>query len=60
MLKASDHGELMRKMLTTMLQACIEAEATAHIGATPHERTDSRTTQRNGTRDKLVTRAGDL
>ena len=61
MLKASDDGEWMRKMLTTMLQALIEAEATAHIGAAPHERTDSRTTQRNGTRDKLVTTAaGDL
>ena len=61
MLKASDDGELMRKMLTTMLQALIEAEATAFIGAGPHERTDSRTTQRNGTRDKLVTTAaGDL
>jgi putative transposase len=60
-LKACDDGELMRKMLTTMLQALIEAEATAHIGAAPHERTDSRTTQRNGTRDKLVTTAaGDL
>ncbi len=61
MLKASDDGELMRKMLTTMLQALIDAEATAHIGAGPHERTDRRTTQRNGTRDKLVTTAaGDL
>ena len=60
-LKACDDGELMRKMLTTMLQALIDAEATAHIGAAPHERTDSRTTQRNGTRDKLVTTAaGDL
>ena len=39
----------------------IEAEATAHIGAAPHERTDSRTTQRNGTRDQLVTTGvGDL
>ena len=61
MLKASDDGELMRKMLSTMLQALIEAEATAFIGAAPHERTDTRTTQRNGTRDKLVTIAtGDL
>lgn len=40
----------MRRLLLTMLQAVIEAEAAAHIGAGPHERTDTRTTQRNGTR----------
>ncbi len=40
MLKTSDDGELMRKMLTTMLQALMEAEASAFIGAAPHERTD--------------------
>jgi putative transposase len=51
----------MRRLLTTMLQALIDAEASAFIGAEPHERTDTRTTQRNGTRDKLVTTAaGDL
>ena len=48
-LSSADDGELMRKMLTAMLQALIDAEATAHVGAGPHERTDSRTTQRNGT-----------
>src|SRR3954449_9766361 len=51
----------MRRLLHTMLQAVIDAEATAHIGAGPHERTETRTTQRNGTREKLVaTTAGDL
>jgi putative transposase len=61
MLKSGDDGELMRRLLTTMLQALVDAEATAFIGAEPHERTDTRTTQRNGTRDKLVTTAaGDL
>jgi putative transposase len=60
-LRSADSGELMRRLLHTMLQALIDAEATAHIGAGPHERTDTRTTQRNGTRDKLVaTTAGDL
>jgi putative transposase len=54
-LSSADDGELMRKVLTAMLQALIDAEATAHIGAGPHERTGSRTTQRNGTREKLVT-----
>ena len=53
-LRSADSGELMRRLLHTMLQALIDAEATAHIGAAPHERTATRTTQRNGTRDKLV------
>jgi putative transposase len=60
-LRRADSGELMRRLLHTILQALIDAEATAQIGAAPHERTDTRTTQRNGTRDKLVaTTAGDL
>ena len=61
MLRTADGGELMRRLLGGMLQAVVDAEATAHIGAGLHERTDARTTQRNGTRDKLVTTAaGDL
>jgi putative transposase len=60
-LRSADSGELMRRLLHTMLQALIDAEATAHIGAAPHERTATRTTQRNGIREKLVaTAAGDL
>ena len=60
-LRTADSGELMRTLLGTILQALVEAEATAHVGAGPHERTDSRTTQRNGHRDKTVsTTAGDL
>jgi putative transposase len=59
--RTADGGDLMRKLLETMLQALVDAEATAHIGAGPHERTATRTTQRNGTRDKLVaSTAGDL
>ena len=54
--QSADGGELMRGMLGTMLQALVDAEATAHIGAEPHERTEARTTQRNGTRDKLSPR----
>src|SRR4051794_22540367 len=51
----------MRRLLHTMLQALIDAEATAQIGAARHERTEARTTRRNGTREKLVaTTAGDL
>jgi len=39
----------MRRLLHTILQALIDAEASAHIGADPHERFDARTTHRNGT-----------
>jgi putative transposase len=60
-LRSADSGELMRRLLHTMLQALIDAEATAQIGAAPHERTATRTTQRNGGRGKVVsTTAGDL
>ncbi len=60
-LKSSDAADMMRTMLGAVLQALIDAEATARIGAGPHERTEARTTQRNGTRDKLLTTAaGDL
>jgi putative transposase len=59
--RTADGGRLMRMLLETMLQALVDAEGTAFIGAAPHERTETRTTHRNGTRDKLVaTTAGDL
>ena len=61
MLRTADGGELMRRLLGGMLQGVVDAEAAAHIGAQLHERTDGRLTQRNGTRDKLVTTGvGDL
>lgn len=60
-LSSADDGQLMRRLLHTILQALIDAEAAQHIGADPHERTDARTTLRNGTRDKTIsTTAGDL
>jgi len=61
MMRSADAGELMRRLLGTIMQELVDAEATAHIGAGPHERCQARTTQRNGTRDKMVTTtAGDL
>jgi putative transposase len=61
MMRSADAGELMRRLLGTIVQEVVDAEASAHIGALPHERTEARTTQRNGTRDKTVTTtAGDL
>ena len=60
-LKASDSTDVIRQALEVMLQQLIDAEATAFIGAEPHERTDARVTQRNGTRSKTITTtAGDL
>jgi len=61
LLHSADGGDRMRHMLGFMLQALVDAEATSVIGAAPHERTQDRTTQRNGTRPKTVsTSAGDL
>ncbi len=51
-LQSADAGELMRTLLTTIVQALVEAEASAHVGADRHERTEARTTQRNGHRPK--------
>lgn len=60
-LKASDSADVIRQALQVILQQLIDAETTAFIGAEPHQRTDARTTQRNGTRPKtLTTAAGDL
>jgi transposase-like protein len=53
--------DVVRRGVEYMLQALIDAEATARIGAERFERTPSRTTQRNGTRDRLLsTKAGDV
>ena len=54
-LKASDSTDVIRRALEVMLQQLIDAEATAFIGAEPHERTDARVTQRNGSRSKTIT-----
>lgn len=44
-----------------VLQALIDAEATEKIGAEHYERADTRTTWRNGSRDRqLTTKAGDV
>jgi putative transposase len=60
-LKAGEMTDTIRASLEWVLQQLIEAEATAVIGARPHERTDTRVTQRNGHRPKLVsTAAGDV
>lgn len=60
-LKAGEMTDTIRLSLVWILQQLIEAEVTAVIGAERHERTESRTAQRNGHRPKLVsTAAGDV
>lgn len=60
-LRTADGIELIRVLAQRILQELIEAEATAHIGAEPGEHTETRTTMRNGHREKvLTTQAGDL
>ena len=60
-LKVADVGDRVRTAAETIYQALIEAELTETIGAAVHERTESRTAQRNGHRARtLSTTAGDL
>ena len=59
--RAGGPVDLIRSSVETVLQALIDAEATEFIGAGPHERSSSRTNQRNGSRPKLLTtKAGDV
>src|SRR3712207_9446039 len=60
-LKAAEVDDRVRQAAQTIYQALIEAELTAVIGAAPNQRTETRTGQRNGHRDRLLsTTAGDL
>ncbi|MGW2370449.1 transposase, partial [Streptomyces sp. NPDC001667] len=60
-LRTADGIELIRVLAQRVLQELIEAEATAHIGAEHGEHTATRTTMRNGHRERtLTTQAGDL
>ena len=56
-----DSKDLFRQLLERGMQQLIDAELTATIGAELHERTDTRTNQRNGARQRtLSTPAGDI
>jgi putative transposase len=59
--RAGDGVDLIRDAVTMVLQELIEVEATEQIGAARYERTDTRTTDRNGSRPRLLTtQAGDI
>ena len=60
-LRAGGNIDVIRRSVELVLQALIESEVTSEIGAEPHERSDTRTNQRNGHRPRLLsTKAGDV
>jgi putative transposase len=60
-LRAGGDLDVVREALRLVLQALIDAEADQAIGAGRDERTQTRTTHRNGTRSRLLsTKAGDV
>ena len=60
-LTTGEGTDLVRELAQWALQQLIEVEATARIGAGAWERTDGRSTHRNGHRSRVLsTKAGDL
>ena len=60
-LRAGGSIDVMRDALAFILQALVDAEATSVIGAERYERTETRTTHRNGGRNRVLsTKAGDV
>jgi putative transposase len=56
-----DDSDFLRHLVERTLQEVLEAEMTAHVGAEPYERSESRTGHRNGYRPRtLHTRVGTL
>jgi len=57
----TDDPDFLRDLVGQIMQEILEAEMTAHLGATPYERTAGRTGQRNGYKPRqLQTRVGTL
>ena len=46
--------DVLRRVLEHAMQQLIEAEAATQIGAGPHERASTRTTYRNGYRERIL------
>jgi transposase-like protein len=60
-LRAGGDLDVMREAMQLVLQALIDLEATQVIGAARYERSENRTTHRNGSRPRLLsTKAGDV
>lgn len=61
LLSGASAGELIPELVRQGLQALIEAEAAAALGADRHQRTAERRGHRNGSRERLLaTPAGDV
>jgi len=59
--RAGDGVDLVRDSVRVALQELIEPEATERIGSAPYERSEDRTAERNGHRQRmLTTKAGDV
>jgi transposase-like protein len=59
--RAGEGVDLVRDAVRLVMQELIETEATEQIGAARYERADTRITDRNGSRPRLVaTQAGDI
>jgi putative transposase len=60
-IRAGGGFDLAREAYRLVAQELIELEASQVIGAARYERTDERTTHRNGSRSRLLsTKAGDV
>ena len=53
-LRAGEDVDLIRQSVEFVLQALIEAEATSVIGASAHERSETRSNYRNGHRPRRI------
>src|SRR3712207_5660941 len=59
--RTGDGVDLIRESVRMVMQELIDAEATERIGAGRYERSESRVTDRNGARDRLLaTQSGDV
>lgn len=59
--RAGEGVDLIRESVRLVMQDLIEVDVAEQIGAGRYERTDTRTTERNGSRPKLIsTQAGDV
>ena len=59
--RAGEGVDLIRESVRLVMQELIETEATEQIGADRYERTETRITDRNGSRPRLLaTQAGDV
>ena len=60
-IRAGEGTDVLRDAMALVLQELIELEAAQVIGAARYERTETRTTHRNGSRERLLsTKAGDV